>query len=78
MALPALALDADGDLYHGDTGLDCDDADALVNPGEPESLATDYDDDCDDSTHIRQLLEAGMANGAGTPSTPPGSATSPR
>lgn len=50
---PQTCLDSDGDTYAVDGGgcgpVDCDDADALINPGASETCGDGMDNDCDGS-----------------------------
>ncbi len=71
---PAAAVDCDSDNDGYDrfelpgcptlSGVDCNDALAIVNPAMAENLDLLYDDDCDGYTYIYQHLNAPMRSGA--------------
>ncbi|MFK7931565.1 MAG: MopE-related protein [Myxococcota bacterium] len=52
--------DADGDGVEAVScgGLDCDDDDATVRPGEPERLGDDIDQDCNGKPNLGTILDA--------------------
>jgi PKD repeat protein len=66
-----LVVAADGDDDHWDANVDCDDADASVNPGHIEVVGNGKNDDCDDaSPDSGSPPVAAFSHGAAVAGTP--------